>query len=570
MGDDDMRKKFYKQLTDSVCTKKENNFYLTKERYAEILREVKEAKRVSVKQTVHYRRLRRYDILEIGGAERLIHPVSADKEQILYYTCFDELFDIIHEAHAAVGHGGRGRTTRELARKYKNVTIESVVIFLRLCEVCQKKQNTLKKGLVVKPILHREMNSRCQIDLIDMQSNPDGDMKFIMLYQDHLTKFVLIRALRHKKAEDVARQLVDIFSTFGAPNILQSDNGREFVNEVIKNLCRIWDGVKVVHGKPRHSQSQGSIERANQDVENMLTTWMESNKTTKWSEGIRFVQAMKNRANHVGIKCSPFEAMFGVPMKLGLTSLAGLREVLKDLQSEEDLEKAMNLDGDNARDDEIESNTSETENEKDLTIDVKEGKRKYKETRSTIGDAVDNNGETVDSDDRPSCSSSKSITERARQIEYFRKGAIEGLEKQAKKMRATSDKKFVKPAVGRNVTVKIPDVDRAKLDPKSLIAVVTDVKDGGFFELGTKSGKLNSVYTVNQFKLCTDNFMSVDDVPDKTVSLRAAANKLSLVGGQGFKKCNCSQKCVTNRCLCRASNMLCNSRCHKSQPCHNK
>jgi hypothetical protein len=36
-----------------------------------------------------------------------------------------------------------------------------------------------KKGIVVKPILHNEMNSRCQVDLIDMQSNPDGDMKFI-------------------------------------------------------------------------------------------------------------------------------------------------------------------------------------------------------------------------------------------------------------------------------------------------------------------------------------------------------------------------------------------------------
>jgi len=30
---------------------------------------------------------------------------------------------------------------------------------------------------------------------------------------------------------------------------------------------------KIVHGKPpRHSQIQGSIERANQDVENMLGT----------------------------------------------------------------------------------------------------------------------------------------------------------------------------------------------------------------------------------------------------------------------------------------------------------
>ena len=47
---------------------------------------------------------------------------------------------------------------------------------------------------------------------------------------------------------------------------------------------------------------------------------METNNTRKWSEGLRFVQAMKNRAYHEGIKRSPYEAMFGVPMKLGIAN----------------------------------------------------------------------------------------------------------------------------------------------------------------------------------------------------------------------------------------------------------
>jgi hypothetical protein len=50
---------------------------------------------------------------------------------------------------------------KELNRKYKNVTVESIVTYLRLCEPCQKKQRNLQKGLVFNPILHTE------IDLID-------------------------------------------------------------------------------------------------------------------------------------------------------------------------------------------------------------------------------------------------------------------------------------------------------------------------------------------------------------------------------------------------------------------
>jgi len=54
-------------------------------------------------------------------------------------------------------------------------------------------------------------------------------------------------------AEEVAYQLMDIFCLFGAPFILQSDNGREFTNNIIQNLADKWPGMKLVHGKPRHS-----------------------------------------------------------------------------------------------------------------------------------------------------------------------------------------------------------------------------------------------------------------------------------------------------------------------------
>ena len=185
--------------------KKKDNFYLTGERYSSLLNEVKEAKRVKGKQTVHYRRLKRYDILYIGGEEKLTVPLSAEKKrkEILYDVTFDELFNVIHEAHIAVGHGGITRMIKELNRKYKYVTVESIVTYLRLCEPCQKKQKTLKKGIIVKPILHNEMNSRCQVDLIDMQSNPDRDMKFILVYQDHLTKFVLLPSLQCIRTDEV-------------------------------------------------------------------------------------------------------------------------------------------------------------------------------------------------------------------------------------------------------------------------------------------------------------------------------------------------------------------------------
>ncbi|XP_023238287.1 uncharacterized protein LOC111637101 [Centruroides sculpturatus] len=50
----------------------------------------------------------------------------------------------------------------------------------------------------------------------------------------------------------------------------------------------MWKDVKTVRRKPRHSQTQGSVERANQDIQNVLTAWMNNNETNKWLDGLCF------------------------------------------------------------------------------------------------------------------------------------------------------------------------------------------------------------------------------------------------------------------------------------------
>jgi len=49
-----------------------------------------------------------------------------------------------------------------------------------------------KKGLTVKPVIHSEINSLCQVDSIDMQANHDDKYKLIVVYQDHLSEFAIL------------------------------------------------------------------------------------------------------------------------------------------------------------------------------------------------------------------------------------------------------------------------------------------------------------------------------------------------------------------------------------------
>ena len=117
------------------------------------------------------------------------------------------------------------------------------------------KKKSEKKGIVVKPMEFEDFNSRCQIDLIDFQSQSDAGYRFVLVYQDHLTKFCILRPLKCKRAEQITYVLLDIFCLFGAPSVLQSDNGREFCNKIINSLKEMWPELTIIHGKPRHSQS---------------------------------------------------------------------------------------------------------------------------------------------------------------------------------------------------------------------------------------------------------------------------------------------------------------------------
>ena len=66
-----------------------------------------------------------------------------------------------------------------------------------------------------------------------MQSNPDREFKWILVYEDHLTKYCILLPGKTKTAAETADKLMFIFSILAAPLILQSDNGREFVNQVL-------------------------------------------------------------------------------------------------------------------------------------------------------------------------------------------------------------------------------------------------------------------------------------------------------------------------------------------------
>ncbi|XP_043468333.1 SCAN domain-containing protein 3-like [Leptopilina heterotoma] len=257
----------------------------------------------------------------------------------------------------------------------------------------------------------------------------------------------------------------------------------------------------MVHGKPRHSQSQGSVERSNQDVRDMLVTWMADNNTKNWSEGLRFVQSKKNRVLHIGIKTSPYEAMFGCPQKIGLSDSPLLEEVYSSIKTEEELEQLLNTKNTEGVGDEnaIAENAYIDEEVSLLTNKCHICGLEIDDT--SISDKMTDEGKLI-------CN----VCCRKKKIINTRGAAAKGLQQQAEKMLAKS-----------NETLAPVPVPRGRVAARSVLAVVEDITSDGLHRLGTKNGTLERRYVRNEFTPADSNFITVEDVPATTLSLRKAS-----------------------------------------------
>ena len=72
-------------------------------------------------------------------------------------------------------------------------------------------------------------------------------------------------------------------STAVIPEVLQSDNGSEFLGKCIYYIKEFFKTVNIVKGKPRCPNEQGSVERGNADFKKALHKWQQEYPDEKWA-----------------------------------------------------------------------------------------------------------------------------------------------------------------------------------------------------------------------------------------------------------------------------------------------
>ena len=263
-----------------------------------------------------YRLRKKYLVKELNY-HKYLYEIATNSQNLLRVVSKESLFDLFENNHAEGGkHLGRDRLFAVLERKYCGFSKELVQVFLNFCNECQlQKCKKQLKSTVIKPIQSSNFASRGQIDLIDFQNTPEINKlySFLLVYQDHLTKFVVLRPLRNKSAQEVVEQLLDIFCLFGPPHILPSDNGKELKNINLATMIREkWPECKLIHGKARHPQSQGSVERVNREIKKVLGSLFGKTNDSCWVKYVNIAQYSINTSPHSTLENNtPYRILFG-------------------------------------------------------------------------------------------------------------------------------------------------------------------------------------------------------------------------------------------------------------------
>jgi hypothetical protein len=167
-----------------------------------------------------------------------------------------------------------------------------------------------KKGF--KPaeyILSNGPWSHVQMDLcLSFPEAHDGS-KALLVLVDLFTSYVIAFPIRDRSAKSVAEKLWLVCSMFGLPSVLQSDNGKEFCNEVVREMSKIMQ-LDLRFIAPYNPRCDGAVERAIGVLSTTIKKMLQG-ADIYWPLFVPAAQMHLNNKVHSVTKSTPFSLMFG-------------------------------------------------------------------------------------------------------------------------------------------------------------------------------------------------------------------------------------------------------------------
>lgn len=223
----------------------------------------------------------------------------------------DNVLKLVHGAPGA-GHFGYYKTLRKLQKKfYWGQHHKDVEAFCRKCDECVAKKGPA--GQSHAPLQQYQVGSpmeRVGVDVMGPFPMSNRGNRYVLVAMDYFSKWPEAYAVPDQETSTILDCLLGgMFSRFGIPLELHSDQGRNFESRLFAALCDRL-GIKKTRTTPLHPQSDGLVERFNRTLATQLAI-LTSEDQRDWDEQLPLILFSYRSAVQESTRCTPAQLMMG-------------------------------------------------------------------------------------------------------------------------------------------------------------------------------------------------------------------------------------------------------------------
>ena len=212
--------------------------------------------------------------------------------------------------HMLAGHFGCKKTFSRMSSKFlwPKMWVD-VKNYVRTCVGCQKASRKDRARAPLQPLqCESEPFSKVAFDLVGPLPRSTSGFKYILTMMDLYTKFPAAIPLKRVDNVTVIDAMLEVFSSYGLPKLLLTDQGSVFTSKLTKAMCKEF-GIDKIQTSPYHPQSDGALERWHACLKGMLK---KSEKDLKnWDKHLKYLLFAYRSTPHCVTGFSPFTLMFG-------------------------------------------------------------------------------------------------------------------------------------------------------------------------------------------------------------------------------------------------------------------
>lgn len=147
--------------------------------------------------------------------------------------------------------------------------------YIRACDSCQhskKSTNPQRAPLVNMPV--EDTFIRLHMDILGPLTTSNEGYKYILLIVHSFSKFPEAFPLKTQDSKEIANVLfAEIFARYGAPKVIVSDRGQNFLSNLVTAVCEIFHFTSSYH-----PQTNSTCERMNSNIAQCLRTMSTQHK----------------------------------------------------------------------------------------------------------------------------------------------------------------------------------------------------------------------------------------------------------------------------------------------------